>query len=279
MNKIFIVNNHQNLGLLRLTEVKLFFDAKNQGLDWAYDCEIVDSIEQITDLKGVIINSGEIVTTNFREKFSNVDTLIDCRGHEDLIQFTPDYDYNIKHRPPFEQGSKQLYILENLYKVILRSKKLIYLENTESYHDRSVTADHFYGLASGWKSVQLVRNIGINSLKSITIFDRCERQLEYQKYLHSCSTLPELINVDPPVTGDYIPPADIKEFWPQWHDADVNFEILDLLQTPIFRNNSFLWISNVFKYEPTIFEIGWQACKSAKKSLFKINNSCIIIES
>jgi hypothetical protein len=279
MNKIFIVDIHKNLGLLRLTEVKLFFDAKNQGVDWAYDCKIVDSIEQITSSDGIIINSGEIVTTNFREKFSKVDTLIDCRGHEDLIQFTSEYDYNMRNRPPFEPGSKQLYVLENLYKVILRSKKLVYLENTESYHARSITTDHFYGLASGWKSVQLVQDIGIKSLKSITIFDRCERQLEYQKYLHSCPTLPESINVDPPVCGDYMIPPDLKDFWPEWHAADVKFEILDLLQSPIFLDNSFVWISNVFRYEPTIFEMGWQACKSAKESLFKINNSCIIIES
>ncbi len=277
MNKIFIVDIHKNPGLLKLTEVKLFFDDKNQGVDWAYDCETVDSIEQIPSSAGIIINSGEIVTTDFREKFYKVNTLIDCRGHKDLIQFTPEYNYDMRTRSPFEQGSKQLYVLENLYKVILRSKKLVYLENTESYQPRSVTSDHFYGLASGWKSVQLVRDIGLKSLKSITVFDRCERQLEYQKYLHSCPTLPESINIDTPICGEYNPPADLIEFWPDWHDADVNFEILDLLQIPIFPENSFVWISNVFRYEPTIFEMGWQICKSAKESLFKINNSCIII--
>lgn len=279
MNKIFIVDIHKNPGLLRLTEVKLFFDAKNQGIDWAYDCEIVHDINAITDTVGVIINSGEIVTTTFRENFSQVDSLVDCRGHKDLIQFTPDYDYDMKTRPPFKQGSKQLYILENLYKVILRSKKLVYLDNTEPYHSMPITTDHFYGLASGWKSVQLVRDIGIQSLKSITIFDRCERQLEYQKYLHSCPRLPEAVSIDPPICGDYMPPGDVIDFWPHWHDATVNFEILDLLQAPVFPDRSFVWISNAFEYEPTIFEMGWQACKSAKLSLFKINNSCIIIES
>jgi hypothetical protein len=279
MNKIFIVDLHKNPGLLRLTEVKLFFDAKNQGVNWACDCEIVDSIEQITSSDGIIINSGEIVTTNFREKFPIVDALIDCRGHEDLIQFTPEYDYNIRNRPPFKHGSKQLYVLENLYKVILRSKKLVYIENTEPYQPSSIAADHFYGLASGWKSIQLVRDIGLTSLKSITVFDLCERQLQYQKYLHSCPTLPESISMDPPICGEYDPPTNLKEFWPKWHETDVNFKILDLLQTPIFPENSFVWISNVFKYEPTIFEMGWQACKSAKKSLFNRNNSCIIIES
>ena len=256
MNKIFIVDIHKNPGLLKLTEVKLFFDDKNQGVDWAYDCETVDSTEQIPSSAGIIINSGEIVTTDFREKFYKVNTLIDCRGHKDLIQFTPEYNYDMRTRSPFEQGSKQLYVLENLYKVILRSKKLVYLENTESYQPISVTSDHFYGLASGWKSVQLVRDIGLKSLKSITVFDRCERQLEYQKYLHSCPTLPESINIDTPICGEYNPPADLIEFWPDWHDADVNFEILYLLQIPIFPENSFVWISNVFRYEPTIFEMG-----------------------
>lgn len=276
MNKIFIIDLHKNIGLLRFTETKVFFDAKNQGLNWAYDCQVVDNIDQITDNTGIVINSGEFISTNFRLKYPKVSTLVDARGDPDLIQFTPEYSYSIKKRPPYEHGSKQLYILENLYKVVLRSKKLVYLDNTEEYTDLKIAPTHFYGLASGWKSVKLVQSIGVQSLDTITIYDKCVRQLEYQKYLHSCNELPPTVTVDHPVCGEYRPPPEIKEFWPQWHKTKVNFKIIDLFQTPVFPENSFVWISNAFKYEPSIFEFGWQECKNALQRLKSSNKSCTI---
>lgn len=276
MNKVFIIDLHKNPGLLRFTETKVFFGAKNQSLDWAYDCEVVDSIDQITEDVGIVINSGEFVSTNFRLKYPRVSKLVDARGDPDLIQFTPDYSYSIKKQPPYEQGSKQLYILENLYKVILRSEKLVYLDNTENHIDINISAKHFYGLASGWKSVKLIKQLGIESLDTITIYDKCVRQLEYQQYLHSCSQLPSAVNVDPPVCGEYCPSDEMKEFWPLWHKAKVEFKIIDLFQTPVFPEDSFVWISNVFKYEPAIFEFGWQECKTALQRLCSVNKSSII---
>jgi len=276
MNKIFIVDLHKNPGLLRFTETKVFFDAKNQSVDWAYDCQVVDHIDQITEDTGIVINSGEFVTTNFRFKYPKVSTLVDARGDLNLIQFTPDYDYSIKKKPPYEHGSKQLYILENLYKVVLRSKKLVYLDNTEEYIPVAVSPKHFYGLASGWKSIKIVQQLGIENLDTITIYDKCARQLEYQQYLHSCNQLPDTVNIQDPVCGEYNPPADIKKFWNLWHNAKVEFKIIDLFQTPIFPEQSFVWISNAFKYEPTIFEFGWQECKNAQQRLYSSNKSCTI---
>ncbi len=264
--------------MLNFTQTKVFFNAKNEGVDWAGSCEIIDSVDSIKSDTGIIINSGEIVTTTFREKFPNVDCLIDCREHQDLIKFSPDYSYQIHKRPPYPQGSKQLYILENLYKVVIKAKKLIYLDNTEDYTCPSGQYRHFYGLASGWKSIRYVKDLGINNLESITIYDVCERQLEFQKYLHSFEKLPGTASVPPPTYGQYDPPNDIKEFWPQWHKTRVNFEIIDLFKTPVFPEQSFVWISNVFKYEPSIFALGWQACQFARDKLFLENKSCIIIE-
>lgn len=277
MNKIFIIDQYKNPGLLKFIQTKVFFNAKNQAVKWAYDCEIVASINDIQDEKGIIINSNQFITTEFRRKYPNVDTLTDARTDRDLIDFDVDYDYVISHRPPFPQGSKQLYILENLYKVVLRSKKLIYFNNTEEENVITKIPQHFFGLASGWKSVRLVRDIGLSNLQSITIFDICQRQLDFQKFLHSHESLPIEVNIDPPCYGKYIPPDDLKKFWKSWHATDVSFKFLDLFQTPTFPNNSLIWISNVFKYEPTIFEVGWQECKNAKQRLFKNNKSCTII--
>jgi hypothetical protein len=278
MHTVFIVDTHKNPGLLKFTETKVFFDAKNQAVDWADDCIIVDHTDQIQATSGIIINSGEFITTNFRRKYNTVDSLIDCRGDSDLILFTPEYNYNYAKKPPYEQGSKQLYILENLFKTVLKSKKLIYLENTESHTTTTDQPRHFYGLASGWKSIKYVSEFGINSLDTITIFDKCKRQLEFQQYLHSCQQLPTQITVEPPVCGNYNPSQEIIDFWPQWHQTRVRFEHIDLFDAPVFPEHSFIWISNVFKYEPTIFEIGWQQCKSARQRLFLLNELCIITE-
>jgi hypothetical protein len=231
----------------------------------------------------LVINSGEIITDKFREKFPTADTLIDCRGDPTLVQFPPDYNYYDMDAPiPFDPGSIHHVILTNLQKMIRENKNQIYIENNEPYTSVHADVDHFYGLASGWKSIQLVRDLGIDLLKSITIYDVCERQLEYQKYLHSCSTLPALedleFNIDPPVEGTYDPPDELKEFWPTWHAADVKFKLLNLIETQIFPENSFVWISNAFKYEPNVFELGWQTCRTAKDRLLKLNKSCIFID-
>jgi len=258
MNKIFIVDCYKNPGLLKFIQAKVFFDAKNQGVTWASDIKVVDSISDITETTGIIINSNQFVTTNFRHKYQTVDSLIDARNDVDLIEFDTDYDYIMPHRPPFAAGSKQLYILENLYKVVLKSRKLVYIDNTEDGYTVLGNHKHFYGLASGWKSVSIVKDIGIDQLDSITIYDKCQRQLDYQKFLHSQAELPNEVNVDPPFCGNYQPSSGIKDFWPTWHNTKVNFKVMDLFATPTFPDNSLIWVSNVFHYEPTIFEFGWE---------------------
>jgi hypothetical protein len=277
MNKIFIVDQYKNPGLLKFIQTKIFFSAKNEGVDWADDCEVVDDINDITETDGIVINSNQFVTTNFRRKYPHADTLIDARNDQDLIEFDVDYDYVMSHRPPFAAGSKQLYILENLYKVVLKSKKLIYLDNTEEQTEITTIPKHFFGLASGWKSARLVKDIGIDNLESITVYDICQRQLDFQQFLHSQPELPSEVKIDPPYYGEYFPPEDLKDFWHRWHNTNVNFKLIDLFQTPVFPDDSLIWVSNVFKYEPTIFRLGWEECKNSKQRLFTQNKSCIII--
>lgn len=277
MNKIFIVDQYKNAGLLKFVQAKIFFDAKNKGVLWAKDIEIVKNIDDISESIGIVINSNQVTTTNFRNKYSKVSTLIDARKDSDLIEFDPSYSYTMSKRPPFVAGSKQLYMLENLYKVVLKSKKLIYLDNTEDFTIPTITPTHFYGLASGWKSVSLIRHIGIDNLKSITIYDKCQRQLDYQKFLHAQEQLPTDIAIDPPYYGEYNPPSDLKKFWLTWHRTPVNFELLDLFHTPTFPDDSLVWASNIFQYEPAIFEYGWEECKNAKQRLIIQNKSCTII--
>jgi hypothetical protein len=279
MNKIFIVDKYKNPDLLKFTETKVFFDAKNQGLEWADDIEVVDDISQVPDVPGIVINSNQFITTTFRKKYQQVTSLIDARQDIDLIEFTPVYNYSSARKPPYEEGSKQLYILTNLFKTALKSKKLVYLENTEHVQDieNIQCVDHFAGLASGWKSIQLIKQLGINNLKSITIFDVSQRQLDFHHELHKNPALPTKMLVDKPYYGTYNPPQEVIDFWPEWHSTSVDFKILNLFDTPIFPDNSLIWISNVFGYEPNIFEHGWNKCKIAKDRLQRANSRSIII--
>lgn len=281
MLTVFIIDDGTNLGRLRFTETKVFFDAKNKIINWAQDCRVISDIADAYS-PGVIINSGDYITTTFRLKHPVVHELIDLRDSEDIIRFSGDYDFNIRHRPPWAPGSKQLYILENLYKTILRSKKLIYLENTESDNardsDRFKNCRHFFGLASGWKSMSILQNIGIDQFDTVTIFDKCRRQLDFQKNLWALDELPNALAVESPVCGTFSVPNWLRDFWPIWRDRKVNYVELDLLEAPVFPENSLIWISNVFLYEPNIFEYGWRYCQDAKELLFNKNKSSIIIE-
>jgi len=51
-----------------------------------------------------------------------------------------------------------------------------------------------------------------------------------------------------------------------------------LFADPKFLDNSFVWISNAFMYEPSIFRLGWEKCKLAKHNLITSNKTCLITE-
>lgn len=273
MRKIIIVDQHKNPGLLRFTETKAFFDKDNQGIRW-FDDSIIDDVTH----NGIIINSGEIVTPEFKEKYYNTTGWIDARGDSTLLRFDPTYSYNMRDRPPYAQGTKQYEYITNLFRMIVKSRKLVYLDNTEEVREFITDSKHFYGLASGWKSVQMIRNFGINYFDTITVYDFCDRQLAHQKYLHSLPELPKTLEVEQPTYGEYNPPKELIKFWPKWHNTKVNFVKLNLFETPTFPDNSLVWVSNAFSYEPTIFEFGWEECKRAKERLISTNKSSIIIE-
>ena len=275
MKTVFIVDSYKNPALLKFTQAKVMFDAKNQATNWADNIVTVDSLEQVNDQPGIIIHSGDFVTTEFRTLYNNFNQQVFASDDPNIIKFTPTYNYQITTRPPFDQGSKQLYILENLYKTVLRSRRLVYLDNTESYVAAKYNCKHLYGLASGWKTQQLAQS---GNFETITVYDVCERQLEFQKSLHQQATLPDRVDIDAPVYGEYNPPQEIKDFWPTWHAIDVKFELLDLFSTPKFQDHSLVWVSNVFCYEPNIFNLGWETCKAAQELLLSSNPSCTIIE-
>jgi hypothetical protein len=284
MRTAIIINNIDNQSLLKFTETKLFFDAKNQGITFVNDCIIVDSLESAISIanqleSAVILNVGEFLTTNYRDKNKNNTGILIATGDADVIVVDPDTYVGFAKRCKYIQGSKQLYIIENLLKTCLRSRDLVYLDNTEEVGSiPNVAIDHLYGLASGWKTVQLAEQIGLDKLKSITVYDFNLKQLAHAEQLHSYTSLPEHLEISYKNTcGKYNPNAISKEFWAKWSRYPVKFEQINLFDNPTFLPNSLVWISNVFLYEPNIFNFGWKQCKDAKNQLINSNKECIII--
>jgi len=281
-----IVWTDENIELLRFTETKLFFDAKNISCNLFSDCIIIKNESDIEkyvnkDELVVVIKNGYYLTTNFRKKIKDYKGLyLVSETDQDIIIFDSDTRVSIKKKSKYKSPSKQNYIIENLLKVVINSKKILYYDNTEPYNFKDFDGiDNLYGLASGWKTVRLARDIGLHNLKNIIVYDYNAEQLNYAKQLHSEQHLPSSIPIQKNAANEYKLPEDLEDFWPHWHRYPVQFCEMDLFNTPKFLENSLVWISNVFNYEPNIFNYGWQENKLRKNNLILNNLSCIIIES
>jgi len=282
MRTAIIINNINNLPLLRFTEAKLFFDAKNQAIDFVDDCVIVDSMDQANSLADqlgsvVILHTGDFLTTNFRNCYNTTTGIIYATG-PDVIKFDPDTYIGFKKRCHYLQGSKQLYIIENFLKTYLRSRSLVYLDNTETIESvlPAKSFKHLFGLASGWKTIMLANNVGIEKLESITVYDANLEQLNHAKWIHKnplISQCPTYKNV----YGEYNTTNISKEVWNKWSKYPVSFKQINLFSKPVFPKQSLIWISNVFRYEPNIFDFGWKMCKNTLIELKEMNKDSYII--
>ena len=184
-----------------------------------------------------------------------------------------------------------------MLRTIIHGDKYIYIDNTDLIEDISPkynrfypgpyeefdyslsfnSMKHFYGLASGFKSMKHVIQ---HDYESITIFDRNQYQLDFAKLLHSYTELPnklpEKIDINKCI-GTWNPSEFVKDNWSKWHDMDVKFELLDLFDTPRFESDSVIWCSNVFFYEPTMFMYGYEYVVNKLKELTEVNYDCIIV--
>lgn len=282
MRTAIIVNTVDNLGLLRFTETKLFFDANNQHTNFVNDCVVVSSLEKANIVAesckdSVILQTGDFLTTTFRQKYRDSTGTIVADG-PDVIKFLPDTYIGFDRPCAYKQGTKQLYIIENMLKACARNKKLVYLDNTESVDTNISTKGirHLCGLASGWKTMQLAEYIGFENLESITVFDINPMQLDYAEWIHK-----NVNGQSPPAykytCGTYNPTTVKRTTWENWSKYPVNFKIIDLFSVPVFPEHSLIWVSNAFKYESNIFDFGWKMCKNKHYSLLEVNSKSTFI--
>jgi len=288
MKIVIIVDAGTNESLLRFTETKLFFDAKNQSRDLIDDCIVVSTNKQAQSIIDAnsqhtyfVIQPGSFLTSSFYARYKDFSgVFVVPVDHEFVIPYDLDTYIGFKKRCKYPLKSKQLYIVENMLKSILSARKNIYIENTESSNlaINFDTVEHLYGLASGWKTAHLAYQIGLDKLKTVTVYDSNPHQLEWAKKLHSFKSLPERLELPYNRVGEYSIPNWAGSWWSQWHEYPVRFEHVDLLSTPKFPDYSLVWISNVFKFEPLVFDLGWQKLKTYKKDLLNANKQSIIIE-
>ena len=138
---------------------------------------------------------------------------------------------------------------------------------------------HFYGLASGFKSMKHVMTPP-HDYESVTIFDRNQHQLDFAKLLHSYRNLPDELPVEMDINkciGTWEPSEFVKDNWSKWHNIDVKFELIDLFDAPKFKSDSVIWCSNVFFYEPMMFIYGYETVVNKLKELTEVNYDCIIV--
>jgi len=288
MKIAIIVDDGTNESLLRFTETKLFFDAKNQSRTLVDDSMIVSTREQAQSIIDqnpqhtyYVISTGTFLTSSFASSYA------DATGthwieptHEFVIAFDPDTYVGFKKKSKYASGSKQLYIIENMLKSIIAAKKNVYVENTEDLFVNVDTSSvrHLFGLSSGWKTASIANQIGLDQLESITMYDVNPYQLDWAKKLHSFEILPEHLDIPYNHVGNYIIPAWAHDWWKQWHKYPVQFREIDLLSVPIFPNDSLVWISNVFNFEPLLFSLGRERLTKIKNQLINLNKHSIIVE-
>jgi hypothetical protein len=304
--KAIIIHDCDNDSLLRFTQTKLFFDAKNNGLEFFDECITVGSYEEahaIATKNESILYTGQFLTTTYREAHRDQEFAHDvslCKntpGHEEcVIEFDQNKPIDFKKRY-YHHPSKQCYIIENMLRTIIHSDKYIYIDNTDLIEDIGPkynrfypgpyeefdyslsfnSMKHFYGLASGFKSMKHVIQ---HDYESITIFDRNQYQLDFAKLLHSYTELPnklpEKIDINKCI-GTWNPSEFVKDNWSKWHDMDVKFELIDLFDIPRFKSDSVVWCSNVFFYEPMMFLYGYETVVNKLKELTEVNYDCIIV--
>jgi hypothetical protein len=283
--RLAIIISNENKNLVKFTETKLFFDEKNKSINFFDDCLIVNNVSDVEKYKNLyesifIIETGYFLTSDFRKKYENFKGILFVeKNNPDVIIFDYNTIISLTKKSHYKKGSKQLYIIENLLKVLINHKKLIYYDNTENYIRKDYqNIKHFYGLASGWKSYRLIKDIGIFNLESITIFDYNPVQLAYAKQMHKNPILPDSVNIIKNSVELYKKPIELIDFWNDYSKYNVEFNLINLFELIKFKENSLIWISNIFNYEPNIFNFGWEASKKQKNNLITNNPSCIIIE-
>jgi len=281
MRNAIIVNDTNNQSLLYFTQTKLFYNAYGEAIHLFKDCVTVESYSQAKQIaKGndIVLETGDVLTPEFIDRHTDSSEVVYTKDQSDVIRFD-------KNNPMDEKsmvaellqphGGYKRILIQNLLNMVKESSNKIFLSNTEqSDIQYNANCKHFFGLASGFKSMMHCIK---HPYETITVFDICDRQLDFAKALQTQMSLPLDYQVDEPVMGEWDPPQKVKDSWHIWHSMDVKFEKINLLETPIFPKHSLVWISHVFGWEPNIYRYGYDKLKYLENQLAETNSECIFV--
>lgn len=244
--KAIIIHKGENLKLLRFSQISCFFEPWVFGLKGIKvfdDCVIVENIEQAEKIK----------------------------NNQDIIMKAGEQYYKGEVKP-FDTKTLLKY-----YRQINRDKKMLYVDQTEEMGLKYFPkCNKFYGVASGWKAML---HCVEHKYDYIKIFDKNERQLELAKKLHSLPNLPDEIQVDWPYSANGFKPTEhLKNKWRFWHELDVQFEQIDILEEASFPYDSLIWVSNIFDYHTNIFDYGYEKLKKIKQQFIFDNQNSVVID-
>ena len=130
MRTCIIQTNNAPESLIRFTEVKCFFDYKNEWLGFFDKVIITEDADSVQE-HGWKINAGQYITSKIRNANENKFDL-DLRTSDIPIEFDPNNWSEVQEMQQY-RGKKQEYIFRNYMVMILKSrKKMIYFSNNES---------------------------------------------------------------------------------------------------------------------------------------------------
>lgn len=281
MRTAIIVNDTDNLSLLYFTQTKLFYNAHNKAIHLFKDCVTVESYSQAKQIaKGndIVLEIGDVLTPEFIDKYKHSPSVVYTKDQPDVIRFDKDKPMDEKSLmkellQPY--GDDKRIIISKLLKMVTESANKIYLRQTEQLDiEYNPSCKHFYGLASGWKSMM---HCVKHQYETVTLFDHCNRQLNFAEALQTQMSLPLDYQIDEPVMGPWNPPQKVIDSWHIWHSMDVKFQKINLLEIPIFPKQSLVWMSNVFNWEPNIYRYGYDKLKYLENQLAETNSECIFV--
>ena len=259
MRTCIIQTNNCPQSLIRFTEVKCFFDYKNEWLGFFDKVIITENADTVED-KGWKINAGQYITSNIRNRYQDL-TEIDLRQSKETIDFDPMH-WSGDREMKYYRGQKQEYIFRYHMAMILKSEdKNIYFSNNESLCNITGHQGEIFVPASG---VMAGRIKFYNPDTKIIIYDINPTQIQFSKWLNSQTRYPSALQVEEymktlgniSISESYDP--NVKD----WVPVDAEYKCIDILEQKLHCPTV---ISNILKFMPVYHKHGssfiqqWQA--------------------
>ena len=258
MRTCIIQKNNAPESLIRFTEVKCFFDYKNEFIEFVDNVIITDDADSVG--RGWKINAGQFITTRIRDQYEN-ELDLDLRDSDMTINFDPNTWSEVKEMKQY-RGMKQEYIFRDYMVMILKSKnKMLYLANTSKMPDLTQHKSDIWVPASGNMAgrVQFC-----NPDAQITVYDINPLQLQYSEWLNSRKQYLALhdVNEYTKTLGKISISEKFEENVHDWMPVKAKYECVDILDKQLYCPTL---VSNILEYMPTYYKHGGAFIQDWKK--------------